>query len=423
MKSTRFSVIILPILTLFVGWQLGLNTTIIKGESPDLGTSSQTGSGTVRSNPEKEADISLLWTTWKLLMTHYVHPEELITQKMVQGAVRGMVAAVGDPYTLYMTPKENTEFHDMLDGHLQGIGAELSLTDGIVVIQNVIKESPAEKAGLLPEDKIATIDGKTYENMTLDQIVGKIRGQKGTSVTLTIIRAGEDAPLTFTLIRDDIRVPSTEYETKQTAAGTVGLLTINEFGTDTVREIRTILNGLDQNTIKSLIIDLRYNGGGYLDGAVSLSSMFLKEGNVVTVAGRDDDNEVHAVNGKPILPTIPLVVLINQGSASASEIFAGAMKDHGRATIIGMQSFGKGTVQEILDLPGGGSLRVTIARWLTPNGTDLGKVGITPDIVVDRSIEQIRAKQDPQLDAALEFLATGKVVKVKTGTGSASSGG
>ncbi len=420
MKSSRLtSLVILPILTLLLGLQLGqqFERQSIVSNQQVQGTAVQAGSGTVISNPEREADISQLWTVWRLLMSRYVHPEQLQTKKMVEGAIRGMVASIGDPYTLYMTPKENTDFKDILNGHLQGIGAALSMNDMQVVVDSVIKDSPAEKAGLMAKDIIATVDGKTFENMTLDQIVSMIRGDKGTTVTLTVIRAGDTKPRTFAIVRDDIKVPSTKYEVKTVGSSKIGVLTISEFGGNTISEVQDIVNDIDAKTLKGLIIDLRYNGGGYLEGAVSLSSIFLKQGKVVTVAGRGDDTEMHSVSGHPILPGIPMVVLINQGTASASEIFAGALKDYKRAEIVGMQSFGKGTVQEVLDLPGGSSLRVTIARWLTPNGTDLGKVGITPDIVVERTADDLKNGTDAQMTAATEFLTTGKVTSVKTGTG------
>jgi carboxyl-terminal processing protease len=410
--------IALPILTLLLGWQLGMEYAQ-QSLTHTTPTVTQTASGAmVQTDPQKEVDISLLWTVWKLLMVKYVHPDQLTTQTMVYGAVRGMVASLGDPYTLFMTPKENNDFHDLLDGHLEGIGAQLSLKDTEVVVMSDIKGSPAEKAGLQTNDVIVTVDGKALTAMTLDQIVGLIRGNKGTSVVLGVKRPGESALRTFTIVRDTIQVPSTEYEVKKSGKDSIGVLTINEFGGDTIQEIQNTLQTVNEKNLKGLVIDLRYNGGGYLDGAVDLSSMFLKDGKVVTVAGRDNHNEVHNVTGNPILPNIPIVVLINEGSASASEIFAGALKDHNRAELIGVQSFGKGTVQEVLDLQDGSSLRVTIARWLTPNGTDIGKVGITPNIIVaDPTADDVKATRDNQMTAALEFLSTGKVTSVKTGTG------
>lgn len=409
-RFTRFLVIVLlPLATLIAGWQLGqtyqANRLTDEQRRLELLYSGMTGSGNVLTNPEEEVDLSLMWGVWRLLIARYIHPEDLTTQKMVEGAVRGMVSAVGDPYTLYMTPKENTEFRDSLNGHLQGIGAELSIKNNSIIVVGTIKGSPAEKAGLLPQDIILTVDGKEISSLSLNEVVSLIRGNKGTSVTLTVLRGKETTVRTFTMVRDDIQVPSAAYELKTVEKKKVGVLTINEFGGDTIREVTGFVDQIKKDQPQGLIIDLRGNGGGYLDGAIQLTSMFLKQGLVVTVAGRDTDTQAYNVTGNPLLPDIPVVVLINQGTASASEIFAGALKDHGRATIVGMQSFGKGTVQEVIDLPGGSSLRVTIARWLTPNGIDLGKVGVTPDVTVDLTQEDVTAERDPQMEKAIQTLA------------------
>ncbi len=385
--------VLLPLLTLFIGVQLGAASEQLKNEQ------------------KKNVDISILWNVWNQLDAHYLHPEKIQNNEMVWGAARGMVASIGDPYTLFMSPKENTEFEDIMTGHLQGIGAELSLKNSEVGVVNVIKGSPAEKAGLLPQDIIIKVDDKTLDGLTLQEIVKLIRGKKGTSVTLTLIHGHDLAPRILTIIRDDIKIPSTEYEVKSGKNGSVGVLTISQFGVDTIKEVQAIIaNEVQEKNIKGLVIDLRYNGGGYLEGAVSLCSMFMKEGKVVTVQGREGAGAPHYVTGNPVLPLLPLVVLINQGTASASEIVAGALQDDNRAKIIGMKSFGKGSVQQVLDLPGGSSLRVTIARWLTSSGRDLGKEGVTPDIVVDRSLEDALAERDPQMDSALAWLLEGKVV-------------
>lgn len=416
MKKRSFPLIVLPLLTLFVGWQLGQSYE--RANFGGLQAPAASASGTVITDPEQEVNLSMFWSVWRVLMSRYVHPEQLTTNKMVYGAIHGLVASIGDPYTLFMTPQENTDFHNVLDGHLDGIGAQMQMKDDHPVVMGLIKGSPAESSGLLPQDTIISVDGKSLDGQTLDQIVAQIRGVKGTAVTLIILRAKEIKTRTFTIIRDTIRVPSTEYKVTDTADGKIGVLTINEFGGSTIQDIQSTLQTENIANLKGMVIDLRFNGGGYLEGAVALTSMFVKEGKVVTVAGRDSsDVTVHSVTRNPILPDLPVVILINEGSASASEIFAGALKDHKRATLIGMKSFGKGTVQEVIDLTNGASLRVTVARWLTPNGTDIGKVGITPDIIVDRTVEDFQADKDPQLQAAIEVLTKGKVVTVKTGTG------
>ena len=399
---------LLPALTLALGWQLGMRfeRTALEDTRRQLdvlyGTPS--GSGTVVRDPQKEVNISLLWSVWRLLMSEYIAPTELQTTPMLYGAVRGMVDAVGDPYTVFMTPGENKDFQATLSGELQGIGAELAVRDGTIVVVSPLKGSPAEKAGLLPEDKIIEVNDASVEGQSLQDVVTKIRGKKGTSVTLTVTRSSSKEPVRMTIVRANIHVPSVESEVKETPKGSAGVLTINQFGAETIADADKVLRDMKRKNIDGLILDLRFNGGGYLDGAVALSSYFLKEGKVVTVAGRGGPPQIHYVSGRPLFPDVPLAVLINQGTASASEIVAGALQDHKRATIIGMKSFGKGTVQEVLDLPGGSSLRVTIAHWLTPSGRNLGKEGVTPDITIDRTPEDIDGKKDPQMEGAMTWV-------------------
>lgn len=406
------SLVLLPLLTLLVGWQIGVNAqqqdTIEMQRRMEELYSGTSGSGTLLGDPEKEVDLSLLWGVWRLLQSNYIEPGDLQTKEMVMGAVTGLVGAVGDPYTVFMTPKENTDFRDALSGHLQGIGAELAEREGKIVVVSPLKGSPAQKAGLAPQDVIVEVDGTDITGLKLNEVVTKIRGPKGTDVTIKVLREDADDLLTFTITRDNITVPSTQYEVKKTATGSVGYLAINQFGSETIHEIEEILKGVKPEELKGFIVDLRYNGGGYLEGAVDLVSMFLKEGKVVSVERRNGSPQRHYVSGQTILETIPLVVMQNEASASASEIAAGALQDHKRATIVGMKSFGKGTVQEVIDLPGGSSLRVTIAKWLTPNGRDLGKDGVVPDIEVSRTREEIVAGTDPQLQAALEWLLDGE---------------
>jgi carboxyl-terminal processing protease len=303
-----------------------------------------------------------------------------------------------------MSKTENTDFRDSLSGHLEGIGAQLTQSGANVLVVSPLKGSPAEAAGILPQDWIVQVDGKDVVGQSLEDIVSQIRGTKGTTVKVGVLRTNAEEIITMPIVRDSITVPSTEYSVKSGTGGDIGHLAINQFGDETVHEVREILDAVDATKLKGFIIDLRFNGGGYLDGAVDLVSMFLKEGLVVSVQGRGAALESHPVTGNVVLPNIPLVVLVNEGSASASEITAGALQDNNRATIIGVKSFGKGTVQEVINLQEGTSLRVTIAHWLTPGGRNLSKEGIVPDIVVERTREQMIAKKDPQLEKAMEVL-------------------
>jgi carboxyl-terminal processing protease len=405
------TLVVLPVVTLFLGIQIGITHENQKLEQQysalENTFSGGVGSGILVSDPKEEVDISLLWSVWRLMSKHYIEPEKLETTKMLHGAVSGLVSAIGDPYTTFMPPQENKEFKQSLNGRLQGIGAELTLRDAQIVVVAPLKGSPAEAAGLIPEDVITHVDEKDVTGFSLGDAVKLIRGPKGTDVTLTVTRKGEGS-LDITITRDEIKIPSVESEIKEYDGKRIGYIGLNRFGDTTTVEFKKSVESHMANEVDGIIIDVRFNGGGYLDKAIDLSSMFLKKGKVVSVARREGEPTHHYVKGSPITGDIPLVILINEGSASASEIFAGALQDHGRATVIGKKSFGKGTVQEVFDLPGGTSIRITTARWLTPDGKDLGKEGVSPDIEVERTREQMQAKEDPQLDTALELLSKGE---------------
>ncbi len=412
----------LPLIAaLLIGWQLGrgYETAKLSSKVDQLNTMLPAGlSGSLMS--DSKADVSVIWEAWNLLQRQYIAPDELEGKKLVYGAAEGLVRAVGDPYTVFMPPTETVAFRQSLNGSLEGIGAELKDKDHLITVVNAIEGSPAEKAGLLPEDIIAEVNGESMEGKSLSQAVEKIRGPKGTKVTLLIYRASSTTPVAITITRAAILLPSVTSKIIDTPQGPIGYVDLTQFGDRSMEEVRTALDTFKLRTLKGIVLDLRYNGGGYLGGAIELTSMFLKEGKVVSVERRDVPLETQSVSGDTIYPDIPLVVLVNEGSASASEIVAGALQDNKRATVIGVKSFGKGTVQEVLEMQDGSSLRVTVARWLTPNGKNLGKEGVTPDYVVERTIEQYQANEDPQLDAATAFLATGKV-PVKSGTGATSN--
>ncbi|MDA0375930.1 MAG: S41 family peptidase [bacterium] len=405
------TLVVLPVLTLFLGMQIGMTRESQKLEqkyaSIEESFGGGVGSGVIVNNPEEEVDISLLWSVWGLMTKHYIEPGKLETTSMLHGATKGLVDAVGDPYTTFMPPQENKDFRQSLNGKLQGIGAELTLRDDQIVVVAPLKGSPAEAAGLIPEDVITGVDEKDITGFSLGDAVELIRGPKGTKVTLTVDREGEGS-LDITITRDEINIPSIESEIKEYDGKKIGYISLNRFGDTTTEEFEKGVKSHLEAEVDGMIIDVRFNGGGYLDKAIDLSSMFLKKGKVVSVERREGEPVHHYVTGRPIAPDVKLVMLVNEGSASASEILAGALQDQGRATIIGKQTFGKGTVQEVFDLPGGTSIRITTARWLTPNGKDLGKEGVSPDIEVERTREQIEAKEDPQLDTALELLSKGE---------------
>ncbi|MBN2087099.1 S41 family peptidase [Candidatus Peregrinibacteria bacterium] len=387
--------IIMLVFVFMLGWNVGVNHTYQK----DIFDSNN-----IVLSPYGEAEtvnMQLFWDTWNILSGKYVDPHKLDSQKMIFGAVSGMVDSLDDPYTGFMTPKENKEFQDSLDGTLEGIGAELTMRHGLITVVSPLKGSPAKRAGLQPEDIIVEVNGESVEEMSFEQAVIKIRGEKGTAVVLTIIRGNVPEPIKLSIVRDKINVDSVSWEIKDQIA----IIEINQFGNGTRYEFSKAVNEILNKRPKGAILDLRYNGGGYLEGAVDIVSEFIESGKVVTIKKRNpDEDEIIYTSGQARITSIPLVVLINKGSASASEIVAGAIQDNGRGYIIGETSFGKGTVQEVENLIGGASLRVTVAKWFTPNDNNISEVGITPDLIVERTPEDYENNTDPQMDAAMEYL-------------------
>jgi len=358
----------------------------------------------VLSDNPQNVDLSLYWDVWDELDSRYVDGSKVLdSQNFIYGSIKGLVDSLGDPYTVFMTPEETKEFEENLNSQLQGIGAELSVQDGMLVVISPLKDSPAEKAGLKPGDIIFEIDGKTTSEMTLFDAIMKIRGEKGTDVTLTIIRGELDEPFEVTITRDDINVESV---TSERLEGNIAYISINQFSDNTAEEFEKAVNDILLNTPKGVILDLRYNGGGYLDISVDIVSEFI-EGKkpVVSIKTKDgNEDQIFDTTGNARIAKAPLVVLVNDGSASASEIVAGAIQDSKRGIIMGEQTFGKGSVQEVEFLQDGSSLRMTIAKWLTPSGRSISEVGITPDRIVIQKQEDLDKNIDSQLEEAKNYL-------------------
>jgi len=369
-----------------------------------------------------QVDFSLFWDVWQRLKLYYIDAGSMDSQKMVYGAISGMVGALDDPYTSFLSPKDNTEFKEDIGGAFQGIGAQLGMKDSQIIIQAPIKGSPAEKAGLKAMDWILKVDDVDTTGWTINQAVTKIRGKKGTTVKLTILHDGAKTSQDISIVRDEIVVPSVEHWVKTPAEITeisgvatqqvlsnkaaIGYIYLSRFGDRTNEEWLAAVDDVIAKDAalgaKGLVFDLRNNPGGYLDGSVFIASEFLKSGVVVTQTNSDGTKEVLSVNRKGKLTDIPLVVLINKGSASAAEIVAGALKDHKRATIVGVTSFGKGSVQTPQELTGGSSVHITTGKWLLPNGDWIHKKGITPDVEV--KLDSPEATHDAQLEKAIEIL-------------------
>jgi carboxyl-terminal processing protease len=322
-----------------------------------------------------------------------------------------VIESLGDPHSEFLTPTESEQFMASLEGELTGIGAEVGMRDEIITIISPLRGSPAERAGLLPGDKVFKIDDEISSDLTLFEAVKKIRGEIGSEVKLTIFRGEEMQSREIKIIRELIEIESVISEMREDG---IAVVTVNTFSDDTAEEFTKILSELAIQNPKGMILDLRFNGGGFLDAAIEIASKLLPSGNVVVIYERGKTDQAIPVSGAPLLPQTPLVVLINEGSASSSEIVAGALQDNARATLIGTKSFGKGTVQELIsNFRDGSTLRISIAKWFTPNGRDIDQIGIEPDFEVGMELEDYFSEKDPQLDAAVEFLKTGEVKSAK----------
>lgn len=350
---------------------------------------------------ELETLFTPFWEAWNIVHEQYVdQPVDDVT--LMQGAIRGMMESLGDDYTFYMEPRVYENENTVLQGSYEGIGAYVETDGDYLTIISPIQGSPADQAGLRPGDKVIAIDGEDMTGVAPEEARLKVLGPEGTEVRLTVAREGETEPLEFTITRAEIIVRSAEGRMLEDG---IGYVDINTFGDPTTRELRQTLDELMAQNPRGLIIDLRNNGGGYLSTAVEVSSEFIEAGTVMYEQFGDGRREVYEAQGNGRATDIPLVVLVNEGSASASEILAGALQDYGRAKLVGVQTYGKGSVQIRQPLSNNqGAARVTIAKWLTPDERAIDGTGLAPDVIVTMSQEDFEADRDPQLDAAVETL-------------------
>ncbi len=327
---------------------------------------------------------------------------QLTEAELIEGLKEGLVNATGDQYTQYLTPEEAKEFDEDLNGTFSGIGARLMEDKNkSVMVETPLAGYPAEKAGLRARDVIVEINDESAFDLSVNEAVEKIRGEAGTKVKLTIVRDNREQ-LDFEITRQTITIPSVESEI---IAGNIGYLQVARFDETTGRLAREAAMKFKDANVKGVVLDLRNNPGGLLDAAVSLSGIWLPQGTEVLEEKRDGVTiKTYDSTGSAVLEDVSTVVLVNEGSASASEITAGALKDNGAATLLGEKTFGKGSVQTLERLPNGGVLKVTIARWYTPNGKNIDKEGIEPDKKVERNIEDVQKNRDPQKDAAIKQL-------------------
>lgn len=370
------------------------------------------------NKPDNTADLEEFWRVWNLLDEKFVTSSASGTPESidrVRGAIAGLVSSYGDPYTIYLPPEEASDFAEDISGNFSGVGMEVGLRDGLVTVIAPLPDSPAKAAGIQSGDIITKIDGANAEKMRVDQAVRLIRGEEGTQVTLTLYRQGELELLEKKITRAVITIPTLETE----ISGDIFIIKLYSFNALSETKMREAIDTYAKGPYKKLILDLRGNPGGFLDSAVSIGGYFLEPGKVVVREsfGGEKAEEVYRSQGQRVTNLNPdnFVILINGGSASAAEILAGALAEHGLATTIGETTFGKGSVQELVNLPGSSALKVTIARWLTPDGVSFSEGGLEPIVEIKRTPQQAVAGEDPQKAAALKWLKGDKTVGQKVG--------
>lgn len=341
----------------------------------------------------KTIDLSSVQKTYQELIANY--DGKLDTQKLIYGANRGLVEAAGDPHTVYMDPDETKEFDKSLSGQIGGgIGAEIGLRNNKPTIIKPLENSPAQKAGIKAGEVIIKVNDEASSDWSVEKVVSKIRGEVGTSVKLTLLSDGKTREVS--VVRQNIVSPAVESEID----GEIGILKVNRFGDDTVSLARKYASEFVEKGVKKVILDLRNNPGGTVGAAQGLLGIWLDNQIAMTERRGSEIVKTLRTTGTPILGNMKTVVLINGNSASASEITAGALREYGKATLVGQKSYGKGSVQIVLGLPGGSQMKVTEARWYTPKGKNIDKTGIEPDVKVDLSSDDVNNNVDPQMDKA-----------------------
>ncbi len=353
---------------------------------------------------ETTADFTAFWKAWNVLKEKSIYSDKITDQDRVWGAIKGLAGTAGDPYTTFFNPEDNKSFKEEIKGSFGGIGAEIGMKDKILTIIAPLKGTPAWNAGIKKGDRILKIDKVNTSDMTIDQAIDKIHGAKGTTVVLTILHEGDRETKDIPIVRDTINVPTIETESLPDGIFEIKFYSFTE-------NSDKLFAGALQEFVKSgnhkLLLDLRGNPGGYLEAAVNIGSWFVDEGQVIVSEdfGTSRKAVYYRSHGPKIFnDKLQFVILVDGGSASASEILAGALKEHGIATLVGEKTFGKGSVQELVDITPDTSLKVTVAKWLTPNGISISAAGLEPDVKVPFTLKDYDAKRDPQLDKAVEIL-------------------
>lgn len=421
MKMRGLHIILVALISALLGYYIGITKVDVEWKQfrPSVNFINRQPPASVR----QKVDFSQMWAVLSKLETSYYDKSALDTQKLLNGAISGMVQSLGDPYTVYLPPVQNKDFKQGLAGEkFEGIGAELGMNGKQLIVVAPLEGNPAKKAGILPGDAILKVDGQPTAGWTLAQAVDKIRGPRGTAVILTVVHKESNKPVDVKITRETIHVKSVvgwmkkvsqiDQISKKNLPDTskdknIIYIRVSQFGDQTNQEWLSQINSLvveknKKDNLSGVILDLRNNPGGYLTDATFIASEFIKDGVVVKQEKGNGEETDFSVVRKGLLTDVPVVVLINKGSASASEIVAGALRDHGRAKLVGETSFGKGTIQQAEDLGAGAGIHVTIAKWLTPDGTWVHGKGLTPDVAVN--LDEKDQTHDKQLEKAVEVL-------------------
>lgn len=354
---------------------------------------------------QTEINFGLLGEVYQNLQDYFFKPEKLDKNKLIYGAASGMVESVGDPYTTFFNPEEAKNFEEDISGTFEGIGMQVGEKNEKLTVIAPLKNTPAQRAGILAGDKILKIDGKSTEGMVVEEAVSLIRGEKGTKVILTILREGWDNPQDFEIIRDIIEIPNSELTIEEIDGKIISYLAIFQFNNKTYDDFKIQAKNISKANSDGIILDLRNNPGGLLDQVEKIAGWFLEKGDLIVIEEERGQKINKGISlGPSTFAKMPIVILINQGSASASEILAAALKDNRQILIIGEKSYGKGTVQRLIPLSDGSNIKITIANWLTPKGSTIEGEGIKPDIEIEMTQEDIEKGIDPQLEKAKEVI-------------------
>ena len=353
-----------------------------------------------------EADFSPFWKVWNSINEKYPNASKITDQEKIYGAISGLIGSLNDPYSVFFSPDEAKIFESEIQGNFSGVGLEIGIKDKVLTVIAPLKDTPAYKANIKPGDKILKIDDTATSNLSIDQAISLIRGDIGTTVRLSIFRDGDKEPKEIKIVRDVINIPTLDTELRKDG---IFVIKLYSFSANSAELFRNALKEFSVSKSDKLLLDLRGNPGGYLDAAVSMGSWFLEGGKPIVTEdyGNNAAPKIYRSKGYNVFTDkLKFVILIDSGSASASEILAGAMQDYKKALLVGEQSYGKGSVQEVINVTPDTLLKITVAKWLTPNGTSISQKGLTPDYEMPITQKDIDAKKDPQLDKAVELLTS-----------------